>query len=116
MILCHCRIIINQIFCATFLFQLSIRICIVVVSNSSVRRVKLSGSVSPQLSGVVVTIERRIGSGKWKKLGTARTGSTGKWKLVTRSYSKKATVSYRVKTSDARLGKVTSSTKKLSVK
>lgn len=77
---------------------------------------KLSGSVTPQLSGVVVTIERRIGSGKWKKLGTVKTNRAGQWQLTAKSGSKKTTLSYRVKTSDARLGKVTSATTKLAVK
>lgn len=87
--------------------------------SKSVKRnknIKLSGSVSPALSGVAVTIERRIGSGNWKKLGTATTDAAGKWQLMVKSGSKKTTLSYRVKTSDARLGKVTSATKKLAVK
>ena len=77
---------------------------------------KLSGSVTPQLSGVTVTIERRIGSGSWKKLGTVRTNKAGQWQLTAKSGSKKTTLSYRVKTTDRRLGKVTSATVKLSVK
>ena len=80
------------------------------------KNIVLSGSVSPALSGVAVTIERRIGSGNWKKLGTATTDAAGKWQLTVKSGSKKTTLSYRVKTSDARLGKVTSVTKKLAVK
>lgn len=80
------------------------------------KNIKLSGSVTPKLSGVVVTIERRIGSGKWNKAGTATTDATGKWQLAVKTGSKKATISYRVKTSDARLGKVFSTTKKLSIK
>jgi hypothetical protein len=47
---------------------------------------------------------------------TATTDAAGKWQLTVKSGTKKATVSYRVKTSDARLGKVTSVTKKLAVK
>ena len=80
------------------------------------KSIKLSGSVTPHLSGVVVTIERRIGSGNWKKLGTVTTNRAGQWQLTAKSGSKKTTLSYRVKTSDARLGKVTSATTKLAVK
>jgi hypothetical protein len=80
------------------------------------KNINLSGSVTPHLSGVVVTIERRIGSGSWKKLGTVTTNKAGQWQLTAKSGSKKTTLSYRVKTSDARLGKITSATKKLSVK
>ena len=78
--------------------------------------VSLSGSVSPGLPDVVVTIESRIGSGKWRKTGTATTDAAGNWALAVKSSTKKATVSYRVKTSDVRLGKIVSSTKKLKVK
>ncbi len=80
------------------------------------KEISLSGSVSPQLPNVTVTIERRIGSGKWTKAGTVKTDAAGKWKLAVKPGSKKATVSYRVKTSDARLGEVASTTKKVSVK
>lgn len=80
------------------------------------KTVSLSGSVAPRLPGVVVTLESRIGLGRWHKTGTATTDASGAWTLETKSGSKKATISYRVKTSDARLGKVTSSTKKLKVK
>jgi SpoIID/LytB domain protein len=80
------------------------------------KTVSLSGSVAPGLPGVVVIIESRIGSGKWRKSGSATTDASGAWTLETKSGSKKATISYRVKTSDTRLGKITSSTKKLKVK
>ena len=80
------------------------------------KTVSLSGSVSPGLPGVVVTIESRVGSGKWRKSDTATTDAVGNWSLNTKSGTKKTTISYRVKTSDARLGKIVSSVKKLKVK
>lgn len=78
--------------------------------------ISLSGSVSPQLADVTVTIERRIGSGKWTKAGTVTTDVAGKWNLAIRSSTKKTTLSFRIKTSDPRLGTVVSTPKKVSVK
>jgi hypothetical protein len=76
----------------------------------------ISGAVTPGYEGVKVSIERRIGSGAWKKAGTTITDAAGNWTFSNSVGSKRATISYRAKTSDSRLGNITSVTKRLSIK
>lgn len=76
----------------------------------------VTGSVSPGYENVAVIVERKLGNGKWKKIGTVATDASGNWALTHNASSKKLTVSYRAKTSDSRLGVLVSSTKKTKVK
>ena len=78
--------------------------------------VTISGSVKPGYSGVVITIQRKIGNGPWKNIGTAKTTASGKWTMAHSAGSKKTLVYYRAISRDARLGVVTSKTKKTQVK
>lgn len=81
--------------------------------NSSVT---VSGSVSPGYANVAVVVERKLGNGRWKQIGTVATDGAGNWAITHNVSSKKLTVSYRAKTSDSRLGVLVSSTKKTKVK
>lgn len=76
----------------------------------------VSGSVIPGYENVAVIVERKLGNGKWKRIGTVTTDASGDWALTHNASSKKLTVSYRAKTSDSRLGVLVSSTKKTKVK
>jgi SpoIID/LytB domain protein len=78
--------------------------------------VTVSGSVSPGYENVAVIVERKLGNGKWKRIGTVATDASGNWALTHNASSKKLTVSYRAKTSDSRLGVLVSSIKKTKVK
>ena len=78
--------------------------------------VKVSGSVSPGYSDVAVIVERKIGNGSWRRIGTVTTDESGKWAITHNITSKKLTVSYRAKTSDSRLGVLASKTKNTKVK
>jgi SpoIID/LytB domain protein len=77
---------------------------------------KVSGSVTPRYEGVTVVLQRKVGNGSWKTVARVKTDSDGKWSSVRNVGSKKLNVSYRVKTSDTRLGKLTSKVKKTKVK
>ena len=81
--------------------------------NSSVI---VSGSVSPGYADVAVIVERKIGTGKWKRIGTVATDASGNWAITHNASSKKVTVSYRAKTSDSRLGVLVSKTNKTKIK
>ena len=78
--------------------------------------VTVTGSVNPGFVNAVVVVERKLGNGPWKRIGKVATDGTGKWAIAHKVGSKKLTVSYRAKTSDPRLGAVTSKTKKTIVK
>ena len=78
--------------------------------------VTISGSITPSYVGVAVVVQRKIGNGSWKKIGTVTTDDAGNWSIVHNAGSKKVTISYRAKSSDARLGVITSKTKKTQVK
>ena len=71
----------------------------------------LTGGVSPSLAGVVLTVERKIGNGAWKKIAKVKTDASGKWALSRATGANKLVVSYRVKTSDSRLGVLVSKAK-----
>lgn len=77
--------------------------------------VTVSGSVNPGYANAAVIVERKIGNGKWKRIGTVATDASGNW-AITHVNSKKSTVAYRAKTSDSRLGVLVSKTKKTKVK
>jgi hypothetical protein len=76
----------------------------------------VSGSVSPGYADVAVIVERKIGTGKWKRIGTVATDASGNWAITHNASSKKVTVSYRAKTSDSRLGVLVSKTNKTKIK
>jgi hypothetical protein len=78
--------------------------------------VTVSGSVAPGYADVAVIVERKLGNGKWKQIGTVATDAAGNWAITHNATSKKLTVSYRAKTSDSRLGVLVSKTKKTKVK
>jgi len=71
----------------------------------------VSGSVSPGFAGVSVILERKIANGAWKKVAKVKTDATGKWVISRSAGTNKLAVSYRAKTSDARLGVLISKTK-----
>ena len=78
--------------------------------------VTISGSVTPGYENVAVIVERKLGNGSWKQIGTVATDAVGNWAITHNTSSKKLTVSYRAKTSDSRLGVLVSKTKKTKVK
>ena len=78
--------------------------------------VTVTGSVNPGYANAAVIVERKLGSGKWKRIGTVATDASGNWAITHNVSSKKLTVSYRAKTSDSRLGVLVSKTKKTKVK
>jgi SpoIID/LytB domain protein len=78
--------------------------------------VTVSGSVNPGYANVAVVVERKLGNGKWKRIGTVATDAAGNWAITHNVSSKKQTVSYRAKTSDSRLGVLVTKAKKTKVK
>jgi SpoIID/LytB domain protein len=76
----------------------------------------VSGIVKPGYEGVTVVLQSKVGNGSWKTVDRIKTDSAGKWSSARSTGSKKFTVSYRVKTTDPRLGKLTSKVKKTNVK
>ncbi len=76
----------------------------------------ITGSVSPGLAGVKVSVERQVGAGKWQRVRIVRTNSSGVWTFTNSVGSKRTTISYRAKTSDSRLGTISSTTKRVSIK
>jgi hypothetical protein len=76
----------------------------------------ITGSVSPGLAGVKVSVERQVGAGKWQRVGIVQTNSSGVWTFTNSVGSKRSTISYRAKTSDSRLGTISSATKRVSIK
>ena len=79
-------------------------------------KVTVSGSVKPGIANVKVVVERKIGNGKWKRIGTVATDASGTWAVTHNLSSKRQTISYRAKTSDPRLGVLVSKAKKTKVK
>ena len=78
--------------------------------------ITITGSVKPSYANVILIVERKIGNGSWKKIRAVKTGSNGKWSLVRKVGSSKLTVSYRVKTQDARIGTLVSKAKTVKIK
>jgi SpoIID/LytB domain protein len=78
--------------------------------------VTVSGSVNPGYANVAVVVERKLGNGKWKRIGTVATDAAGNWAITHNVSSKKQTVSYRAKTSDSRLGVLVTKAKKTKIK
>ena len=90
----------------------------IAVPKSAKRKstVTLSGSINPGYANVAVIVERKFGNGSWKRIGTVTTDAAGNWSIPHMVGSKKLTVSYRVKTTDSRVGKLVSKTKKTKIK
>lgn len=76
----------------------------------------VSGTVTPGYKGVAVIVERKVGTGSWKKIATVKTDAAGKWSLTRTTGANSLTVSYRAKTSDSRLGVLVSTSKTTKVK
>jgi SpoIID/LytB domain protein len=76
----------------------------------------VSGKVSPEHKGVKVILQRKIGNGPWRTVARLETDAEGKWSSRRYTGSTKSTVSYRVKTTDSRIGKLTSKVKATKVK
>ena len=74
--------------------------------------VTVTGAVTPGFANAVVVVERKLGNGPWKRVGKVTTDGAGNWAIAHKVGSKKLTVSYRAKSSDPRLGAVTSKTRK----
>ena len=78
--------------------------------------ISIRGAVSPGLSGIQVTIQRRIGSGSWRNVGTVSTNSSGAWSATLPAGANKTSNQFRVTTSDGRIGKSTSKTLTTSIR
>lgn len=76
----------------------------------------ISGSISPRYADVTVIVERKVGNGSWKRIAKVKTDESGKWAVNRTSGSSKMSVYYRAKTSDSRLGVLTSKPKNTKVK
>jgi len=72
---------------------------------------KVSGNISPSYAGVAVIVERKVGTGPWKKIANVKTDASGKWAVSRSTGANKLIVSYRAKTKDPRLGNLISNTK-----
>lgn len=99
--------------------QVTLAGSVAVAAPKSAKRkatVTVSGSVSPGIANVAVVVERKLGNGSWKRVGTVNTDAAGNWAIAHNVGSKKLTVSYRAKTNDPRIGKLTSKVKKTKVK
>ena len=80
------------------------------------KKATISGAVSPATPGVKVTLERKIGNGKWKKITSVTTDANGKWSTVRTMPKTASKVYFRVNISHDKLGKLKSSVKSLVVK
>jgi SpoIID/LytB domain protein len=76
----------------------------------------VSGNVKPGYEGVTVVLQRKVGNGSWKTVARLKTDAAGNWSSIRTNGSKKTTISYRAKTNDPRIGKLTSKVKKTKVK
>lgn len=76
----------------------------------------VSGKVYPAFPAVTVILQRKIGNGSWQTVARLKTNAEGKWSSPRYTGSKKSTIAYRVKTTDARIGELTSKSKKTKVK
>jgi 5-hydroxyisourate hydrolase-like protein (transthyretin family) len=76
----------------------------------------VSGNVKPGYEGVTVVLQRKVGNGSWKTVASLKTDAAGNWSSIRTNGSKKTTISYRAKTNDPRIGKLTSKVKKTKVK
>ena len=72
--------------------------------------ITVSGSVKPGIANIRVIVERKVGTGAWKKIATSTTDASGKWSVKLTAGSNPFVVSYRAKTTDARLGSIVSKT------
>lgn len=79
-------------------------------------QIALRGTVTPSQSGVPVQVQRKIGSGAWKTVGTASTDGAGNWAFTVNSGAAKSTSRFRVVISDGRVGSITSKTLATSIR
>jgi SpoIID/LytB domain protein len=78
--------------------------------------ISLNGSTAPARAGLTVTIERKVGTAAWKKVGAVKTDEYGGWAFVSASTNKKVTTQFRAKLSDKTAGKATSKVIKVKVR
>jgi hypothetical protein len=79
-------------------------------------QVVLRGKVTPGVSGAPVQVQRKIGSGAWKTVGTVATDGSGNWSFAIGAGSTKTTSRFRVIVADGRVGSITSKTLATSVR
>jgi SpoIID/LytB domain protein len=79
-------------------------------------QVVLRGKVTPGVSGAPVQVQRKIGSGAWKTVGTVATDGSGNWSFAISAGSTKTTSRFRVIVADGRVGSITSKTLATSVR
>lgn len=78
--------------------------------------ISLEGKVTPGISGVKVTIEKKIGYGPWKKVSVVKTDATGNWIFNAKAGSKKTSVAYRVTTNHKKIGDKVSAPKYVKIR
>lgn len=78
--------------------------------------ISLNGTTAPARADLVVTIERKVGTASWKKVGAVKTDEYGGWAFVSATTNKKVTTQFRAKLSDKTAGKATSKVVKVKVK
>ncbi len=79
-------------------------------------QISLRGTVSPGVSGAPVQVQRKIGSGAWRTVGTVTTDGSGNWAFAISAGSTKTTTRFRVIVADGRVGSITSKTLATSVR
>ena len=79
-------------------------------------QVVLRGTVTPGVSGAPVQVQRKVGSGAWKTVGTVTTDGSGNWSFAINAGSTKTTNRFRVIVADGRVGSITSKTLATSVR
>jgi 5-hydroxyisourate hydrolase-like protein (transthyretin family) len=77
--------------------------------------VALNGSTIPARAGLTVIIERKVGTGIWKRVATTTTDDSGSWSLQGRTTSYAVTTRFRARLSDAKIGQATSKILRITV-
>ena len=78
--------------------------------------ISVGGSVKAAVEGIPVLVQMKVGGGAWKSVATVTTDGAGNWGFSTAASAKKNTTQFRVKTTDGRVGKLTSKTIRVAVK
>ena len=78
--------------------------------------ISVGGSVKAAAEGIPVIVQMKVGGGAWKTVATVATDGAGNWGFSTTASAKKNTTQFRVKTTDGRVGKLTSKTIRVSVR
>lgn len=78
--------------------------------------ISVGGSVKAAVEGIPILVQMKVGGGAWKSVATITTDSAGNWGFSTAASAKKNTTQFRVKTTDGRVGKLTSKTIRVAVK